>query len=225
MSPSRSSAKVGISAAGRVTVTARPPAALSRSRSDPRDASTSVWAIGSPSPEPGLESSNRQNRSSARAFSSSLRPGPSSATVKRGGCRPAVTVTETRAPGGDAAIALSMRLSRTCSTPLGTALTTSGAARRCEIQGDVGDVGAGRPGIDAIAGKLHEIDGLRRRRLFGSGELEEIVDEAGQPVGLFDGGAEIVGAVGRGPVALQVLEAQPKRGERRAKLMRGVGHE
>src|SRR5665647_3527700 len=81
-------------------MTARPPAGLSWRRSDPPDALASALAIGSPSPVPGSEWSNRQNRSSARAFSSSLRPGPSSAMVNRWSVRPRTTPTKT-GPFGD----------------------------------------------------------------------------------------------------------------------------
>ena len=74
-----------------------------------------------------------------------------------------------------------------------------GAVRGREVQRDVDDVGDGRPGVHAVGGKSHEVDGLRRGGLFGARELEEIADEAGQPVRLVDGGGEIVRVVAAWP--------------------------
>ena len=58
----------------------------------------------------------------------------------------------------------------------------------------------------------------------GTGQHQETVDEAGQPLGLRHGVLQVGGGVAVG-VGLEVLQPQPQAGERRAELMGGVGDE
>ena len=122
-------------------------------------------------------------------------------------------------------IALSMRLSRICSTPLGTAPAMTlplGAVRS-----------SATPAASATADHVStlsrttadQIDGHDLGGLLGPRELQQIGDERAQPARLVDRGGDVVGAPRRRRVALQVLKAEAQGGERRAELVRGVRHE
>ena len=82
----------------------------------------------------------------------------------------------------------------------------------------------GGPGVDAVGAEAGEVDGGAWRSIVGAGQLQEIVDERTQAVGLLDRSVELRQRNG-GEATLQVLEAKSQRGQRRAQLVRGVGDE
>ena len=78
---------------------------------------------------------------------------------------------------------------------------------------DVAGLDDGGPGVDAIGAEAGEVDGVAWRSIVGAGQLEEVVDEGAQAVGLLHRGVEL-GLGVRGEAAVEVLEAQLQRGQR-----------
>ena len=80
----------------------------------------------------------------------------------------------------------------------GTASTMTGASRPSVRSSTWRGLGDGGPGVDAVGAEAGEVDGGAWRSVVGAGQLEEVVDERAQAVGLLDRGVELGRRVRRG---------------------------
>ena len=147
--------------------------------------------MASPSPVPSPDVEARQNRRVARTFCSSSRPAPSSLMWSRCSCGPEVIGSGDRRAGRRCVECV---VEEVVEDLLDRARHGLDDGRRVETVGaelDLARLGDGGPRVDAVGAEAGEVDDGASRSVVGAGQLQEVVDQCAQAVGLLDGGVEL----------------------------------
>ena len=220
------SSSAGDSLAGRRTTKRAPPPSASLSSTVPPWPSATARTIARPRPLPGRGSPSPSpwaKRSNTRSRSSGGTPGPRSETSSTAWSPSLRTATVTGVPAGVWISAFSIRLRATRCRSSGTAASVTARGRVHRHLALLAErLRLGR----RLAGHRGQVHRPPRRLAagVGAGQQQQVGHQAAHPArGAQRGGGDLLRLALE--VGLEQLEVGEDAGERRAQLVRGVGHE